>query len=93
MKNTFVLVVSIGAFVFSGCVLDTIVDCHNLCERYEECFEPGADVDSCTTRCESRVDSGDGDRADRCDSCLDDNATCAGATAACSADCGPLLAP
>jgi hypothetical protein len=94
MKHlSFVSVVIALSSILSGCVLDTLVDCRNLCERYEECFDPGSDVDACTTRCESRVDSGDEDRADTCDACLDDNATCGAATAACGGDCGPLLAP
>lgn len=76
-----------------GCALETLVDCRNLCERYQECVDPGADVSACTTRCESRVESGETDRADRCDACLDENTTCATATVACAAECGPLLAP
>ena len=76
-----------------ACALDTVVDCRNLCERYRECFDSSADVTACTTRCQSRVDSGESDRADRCDSCLDGNSVCATAVAMCSADCGPLLAP
>ncbi len=83
----------LAIFALTGCALDTLVDCHNLCERYAECFDPGSDVDACTTRCESRVSAGEDDRADRCDSCLDERSTCVGATAFCTADCGPLLAP
>ena len=79
--------------LLSGCVLDTVVDCRNLCERYQECFDTSADISECTTRCESRVDSGERDRADQCDSCLDGQSTCLGATASCTGTCGPLLAP
>lgn len=92
MKPGFALI-ALLTLLLSGCVLDTLVDCRNLCERSAECFDPNADVDGCTTRCESRVDSGDDDRADRCDACLDEHDTCLGATLACSVQCGPLLAP
>lgn len=76
-----------------GCALETLVDCRNLCERYQECVDPDTDVSSCASRCESRVDSGEMDRADRCDACLDSNETCAAALVSCSDDCGSLLAP
>lgn len=92
MQRT-LLLLGLAMFVLTGCALDTFVDCRNLCERYAECFDPGADVDGCTTRCESRVDAGEGDRADRCDACLDGEPTCLGATASCTDECGPLLAP
>jgi hypothetical protein len=92
MSRTVLLVV-LACSVLSGCVLDTLVDCRNLCERYSDCFDPSLDLDECTSRCETRVDSGEEDRADACDMCLDDNDTCASATFACGGDCGPLLAP
>jgi hypothetical protein len=89
MKNLVILT----ALLLSGCVIDTLVDCRNLCERYEDCFAPGSDIDACTTRCQSRVDEGEDDQADACDACLDDNPECVTAATLCSADCGPLLAP
>jgi hypothetical protein len=92
MRWTLVLPM-LAAIALTGCALDTVVDCRNLCERYAACFDPSTDLDACTTRCQSRVDSGDADRADQCDSCLDENDTCLLATAACSGQCGPLLAP
>ena len=88
-----VLLFGLTFSLLGGCALETLVDCRNLCDRYAECFDTSADVSECTTRCESRVEAGENDRADRCDSCLDDNALCASAVAACSAECGPLLAP
>lgn len=92
MKTRFALL-GLVTLLLSGCALDTLVDCRNLCERTAECFDTDADIDGCTTRCESRVEAGDDDQADRCDSCLDEQDSCVGATLACGAQCGPLLAP
>ncbi|HEY8426894.1 MAG TPA: hypothetical protein VIL20_00905 [Sandaracinaceae bacterium] len=92
MRWTSLLLV-LATIGLSGCVLDTLADCRNLCERYADCFDPSTDIDACTTRCESRVNSGENDRADRCDSCLDEHDTCVGATLACATHCAPLLAP
>lgn len=92
MKRITVLL-ALATLVFSGCILDTYADCRDLCARYQECFDRGADIDSCTTRCESRVESGESDRADACDACLDGQDTCTTAALVCSTDCLPLLAP
>jgi len=83
----------IASLLLGGCVLDTVVDCQNLCERYAECFDPDADIEGCRMRCESRVEAGERDRADDCDACLDGQETCAGAALACGGECLPLLAP
>ncbi|MDQ3033054.1 MAG: hypothetical protein M3Y87_11600 [Myxococcota bacterium] len=93
MNKRFGIVFGLAFSLLGGCALDTVVDCANMCDRYIECFDPGGDHGACTTRCESRVDSGENDRADQCDRCLDDNSTCATAVAACGGTCGPLLAP
>jgi len=88
------LLLGLSTFLFSGCVLDTLVDCRNLCERYADCTgNRGFDIDGCTTRCESRVEAGEEDQADKCDACLDNQTTCLGAGLACSPDCAPPLAP
>ena len=91
------LVVALG-LTLGGCFLDTVADCANLCDRYQECFDSEVDVGDCTARCQSRVDDGDGDLADRCDSCLDDHpgsstTACLEAAAACYSPCNTLLAP
>lgn len=92
MKST-LLILGLSAFMLGGCALDTVVDCANLCERYADCFDPSADQSACTTRCESRVEAGEEDRADRCDACLDAEETCATAAVICGGECSPLLAP
>lgn len=91
MKPT--TLIALTVFALSGCVLDTIVDCRNMCERYQECIDSSSDVEACTSRCETRVDEGDEDQADACDRCLDDNPECATAATLCAADCSLLAAP
>jgi hypothetical protein len=87
------VLLGLATFLLTGCALDTFADCRNLCERYADCFDPDADVDGCTSRCESRVTAGERDRADACDACLDGQPTCVGAVASCSDECATLLAP
>lgn len=89
----FSMLLGLAVIVANGCALDTAVDCRSLCERYAECFDTSTDLNACASRCESRVEADENDRADMCDSCLDDNATCATAVVACASSCGPLLAP
>lgn len=92
MQRT-LLLIGLATALLGGCVLDTVADCGNLCDRYQECFDPDADLAECIARCEDRVDSGESDRADDCDACLDDQSTCLGAVGVCTVSCGPLLAP
>jgi hypothetical protein len=64
------------------------IDCHQVCQRYADCFKSDYDVDGCTDKCENSADD-DAQRQRKlqaCDSCIDDR-SCNDATFNCAADC------
>ena len=64
------------------------IDCHSVCKRFADCYNPDYDVDGCTDKCENNADS-DEDRErklETCDACIDDR-SCADATFNCADDC------
>ena len=64
------------------------IDCHQVCQRYADCFKSDYDVDGCTDKCENNADD-DGERQRKlkmCDSCIDDR-SCTDATFNCADDC------
>jgi hypothetical protein len=98
MKNRSVLTCSFtvvlgllltAAFGCSSTVdeVTTALDCHDVCQRYADCFNADYDVDGCTDRCENSADA-DADRQRKlrtCDNCIDDS-SCA-ASLSCSDEC------
>ena len=88
MKNRFksLASLSLGVVLVSvvGCS-DTVdevkdqVDCHQVCNRYADCFDHDYDVDACEDKCESDADKGQArqDKLRACENCMDDK-SCAG---------------
>ena len=87
------LAIAVAPFGLVGCS-DTVddvsnhIDCHQVCQRYADCFKSDYDVDGCTDKCK---DSADDDAArerklEMCDSCIEDR-SCGEATFKCADDC------
>ena len=97
MKNRLKCLISsafcAGLLAAVGCsdTVDEIsnsIDCHQVCQRYADCFKSDYDVDGCTDRCESDANA-DEDRESRlgmCDACIDDK-SCSEATFSCADEC------
>lgn len=82
-------------FALAGCSnavddIDKIVDCANICDRYQECVDSEYDTDACRDRCENIVESEDPRAANECDTCLDDR-SCSEAVFPCADDCTEIL--
>jgi hypothetical protein len=101
MKNGFKYSfgLALGLFVTAavGCsdAVDDVtnkIDCHQVCERYADCFNSDYDVDGCSDKCESRAGSDDDrQRALRaCDDCIDDR-SCTSATFNCADECAGIV--
>ncbi|MBS1149360.1 MAG: hypothetical protein H6Q89_1058 [Myxococcaceae bacterium] len=82
--------------LLSGCVVvqkvDTAIDCHGVCSRYQSCFESTYDVSACELRCRD-ASSTDGDyrrKADMCNACISER-SCASATFACVVECAAIV--
>lgn len=68
---------------------DQAIDCNQICNRYQECFDSDYDVGACVDRCEPMLES-DPHGADDCENCIDDR-SCAGATFNCASECGQIV--
>jgi hypothetical protein len=68
--------------------IDSAIDCHGICSRYETCFDRKYDVAACESRCrETAAQDGNYRRkADACDECITDKA-CTSATFSCGVEC------
>ena len=88
---------SLLSFAFiGGCnpitEIDQTVDCNDVCNRYQSCFDASYDVAACRNRCEGLVDA-DGGRpraANDCDTCMDDR-SCVSAVFSCGVPCAGIL--
>jgi hypothetical protein len=93
LKLISTLVLSASTLAVLGCsdTVDEIsnsIDCHQVCQRYADCFKSDYDVDGCTDKCENSADN-DEDRErklEACNSCIDDR-SCTDATFNCADDC------
>lgn len=86
MKNRIVtLVAAVGlSLVLSGCKSD----CRVICEKEQECFTSGLDIDSCTDSCSTKGDD-DQDYADKtkeCAECVSER-VCSETLKSCFDDC------
>jgi hypothetical protein len=61
-------------------------NCDQICDRYKDCFDANYDADACQSSCEDKADdSGFADKAEDCESCIDDK-SCTGSFA-CADEC------
>ena len=86
------LALSLAPVALLGCgTVDDIsnsIDCHQVCQRYRDCFKSDYDVDGCTDKCENSA-ANDSERERKlkmCDTCIDDR-SCTSATFGCADDC------
>ncbi len=64
------------------------IDCHQVCQRYADCFQADYDVEGCSDKCENSADddSEQQRKLKMCDTCIDDR-SCTDATFKCAGDC------
>jgi hypothetical protein len=82
----------VGLMGHTACnAIDTLTDCQNICDKYQDCFEPDYDVSECRARCQENSDDDDfADQVDVCENCIDDR-TCEAGAFACGADCDRVV--
>ena len=63
-----------GTFAGGGDDAEDVVDCIDVCDRYQDCVDDDYDVDDCVDRCEDEADDSDAwrDRLRSCSECIDD---------------------
>lgn len=96
MKTNWTMVALVLSLTALGCdaatEVDESVDCSDLCNRYQSCYDTNYDVAACRDRCEGLVDA-DGGRpraANDCDTCLDDR-SCVSSAFTCNTECAGLI--
>jgi hypothetical protein len=84
--STFALV-GFGLVAYtSGCSeVGEAIDCDQICNDIERCFDGELDVRDCAERCEDRVDENAlADKLDACTDCLDRDLSCSEANEECA---------
>lgn len=96
MRIAFALSTLLSMALAVGCnpvtEIDETVDCRDVCDRYQSCFNASYDTAACRSRCEGLVDA-DGGRpraANDCDTCMDDR-SCVSAVFSCQVPCAGIL--
>jgi hypothetical protein len=80
LKTAVIAAFALGGWTLGGCgEVEEHIDCFQICDRYEECWDEGYDVSACTDECETNADTEDGyeEKASACEDCLDGR-SCAG---------------
>jgi len=91
-KIWWIAVVIATAGIGSCGAVDRIADCHQICDRYQSCFDDDYDRGACRSRCSDMAEE---DReferkVDSCETCIDDR-SCTAATFACATECAGIV--
>ncbi|HTQ06682.1 MAG TPA: hypothetical protein VMI54_22655 [Polyangiaceae bacterium] len=88
-----------GAGLVAGCgsknpvnQIENQITCHDVCQRYSDCYDQGYDVSGCTDRCtnDSTAEQQKDDELKTCDDCIGDK-SCVSATFNCGSECSPFV--
>lgn len=90
MRITFLLfALALTSFGLGCAEIDQTVDCNDVCNRYQSCYDASYDTMACRNRCETFAN--DNPRAaNDCDTCLDDR-SCASSVFSCGGECAGIL--
>ena len=87
IASSFAALITLGVL---GCDdADQLVDCAQICDKYNDCINDDVDRTECIDQCEDKAEDHD-DAADDCENCLD-GTTCVEATFQCGLQCAPFL--
>lgn len=92
MKTLHCFAFAILLAVGCGSEVEDRLNCGDVCNRYQDCFDEDYDVDACIDRCTNEADE-DTDfsrKVDACETCIDDRA-CSEATFACATECAGIV--
>ena len=94
-KLTPVIFISLALFGVACSAADPITNkftCHDVCQRYADCFNSSYDISGCTDKCEADAsDSSDKqNKLDDCHACIGDK-SCVADFTSCSASCGTFI--
>jgi hypothetical protein len=89
---------ALGALTLSGIgcssadAIKNNFTCHDVCQRYADCFNANYDVSGCEDRCKNTADDSNTKQGllDDCHACIGDK-SCVGDIASCSSTCGNFV--
>jgi hypothetical protein len=89
---------ALGALTLSGIgcssadAIKNNFTCHDVCQRYADCFNANYDVSGCEDRCKNTADDSNTKQGmlDDCHDCIGDK-SCVGDIASCSSTCGNFV--
>jgi hypothetical protein len=87
------ILAGLGLLFAVGCGrVENLVDCFQICEAYENCFDASYDVSACTDRCKDQANNDRAyyERAQACETCID-NRDCAAITVNCTDECAGII--
>ena len=95
LNQTLILFVALFALVpVAACngPMENAVDCHRICKRYADCFDPNYDIAACESTCRShaRSDANYQHTVGTCEACIDD-VSCTSAIFHCSSECSTVV--
>jgi hypothetical protein len=78
-----------------GCsdnAIDRAYDCDQICDKYKACADANYDDGACGDRCRDAAGDSEAyeDKADECQSCIDDR-SCVGAAFGCATECAGIV--
>jgi hypothetical protein len=85
----------IAAFALVGCEsADTVVDCSQICNEYQQCIDGDEDVGECVNHCNDHAEADEDfeDAVDVCENCLDDADSCLEGGTECLTECAGVVA-
>jgi hypothetical protein len=84
---------SVGTLLFFGCSeTENAMDCLEICNRYQTCFNADYDTAACQDRCRdnANAESEENNRTAMCATCVDDK-SCASSTFNCFDECAGIV--
>ena len=88
LKPTTILAALLPTLLLSCSAVEDALNCRQVCEKYQECFDSDYDVGECVDACtdEAAEDDDYSRRVDVCESCID-GLSCGEATFDCATNC------
>jgi hypothetical protein len=84
--------IALGSACSGDNEVDRLLDCHQICDRYSDCFDADYAVSTCRSRCENDADADAQfeNRVDACENCID-GLSCAEGAFSCATECGGIV--
>ncbi len=89
--SIFMMVAAATVTSCSDNAIDRAYDCNEICDKYRDCADANYDSSACASRCRDNAADSEAfeDKADECQSCIDDR-SCTSAAFGCGTECAGI---